>query len=376
MKLKYFLPIILLFAVVAASLAVVPASAQACVVRTDLPTYRVVPGDTLFLIAVRNHISPTELAADNCITNTNLIFVGQLLHLPNGSGGGTPNPNTVNVSVSFQQYEHGFMIWRSNTGDVWVYFGQSSGSVLRFLSRSYGQLPDNPIQTPTPAGKIRPIFGFGKVWGNFSNVRNGLGWATAAERSYIMHYTPVSSTRFYFSLPDGRNAVTNNNTTWSIFTGTIPGGGTPGTPAPTPQPTGTRQAVITTVTVSAAYQLFENGFLIWRSDTGRIEQFDKNSVAGYNLNQYATLPDNPVTDLPPAGRVSPINGFGRVWGNFPSTRNALGWGLGTEQGYQATFKSNSVTFIICVNIPDGRFVSYPHFDGARSYHWQYETTCS
>ena len=278
MKRRVFLPILLLFALAVAGLGVVPASARACVVRTDLPSYRVAPGDTLFLIAVRNHVTTADLAAVNCITNTNLIFVGQLLRLPASSGGST----TTNVQVSFQQYEHGFMIWRGDTGDIWVYVGQSSGSVMHFLSHTYGQLADNPVQTPTPAGKVRPIFGFGKVWGNFSPVRNALGWATASEISYAMHYTPVSSIRFYFSQPDGRNAVTTNNVSWAIYTGTIPGGGTPA-PTPTPSPTGI--PVVTTVTVTASYQLFENGFLIWRMDTGRIDEFDKPDVAGYNLDQ-------------------------------------------------------------------------------------------
>jgi hypothetical protein len=181
-----------------------------------------------------------------------------------------------------------------------------------------------------------------------------------------MHYSPVTSTVFYFTLPDGRTAF-NNFPTWAIFTGTIP---VQPPLTPTTPPSGT-----STVTTNAAYQLFENGFLLWRQDTGRIDLFTKDYVAGYNLNQYATLPDNPFTVLPPAGRLSPINGFGRVWGNFVDTRNALGWGLGNEQGFQAIFKTNLATNVICVNLPSGQFVSYPHFDGMRSYHWQYETTC-
>jgi hypothetical protein len=31
--------------------------------------------------------------------------------------------------------------------------------------------------------------------------------------------------------------------------------------------------------------------------------------------------------------VKPINGFGRVWGNFPTVRDALGWGSSIELGY-------------------------------------------
>ena len=170
-----------------------------------------------------------------------------------------------------------------------------------------------------------------------------------------------------FNLPDGRSVFVSLVTFWSYSNN----------PPPIPSPTSTPapQAGMVTIIVNAAYQLFENGFLLWRADSGRIDEFDKYDVAGYNLDQYQSLPDNPVSDQAPAGRVKPINGFGRVWGNFPSTRNALGWGLAIEQGYQATFKMDIATDVFCVNLPDGRFVSYPHFDGKRSYTWQYENSC-
>ncbi len=32
-----------------------------------------------------------------------------------------------------------------------------------------------------PNGLLEPVRGFGKVWRNFSGVRDGLGWATAQE---------------------------------------------------------------------------------------------------------------------------------------------------------------------------------------------------
>lgn len=355
MTFKRLFAISVLFILMATSFGVGSTAALACTPRSDWSSYRVTYGDTLFKIAVRHNISTASLAAANCITNINLIFLGQILRVP-PAGGIT---STVDIPVTFQQFEKGFTIWRTDTGDVWVYVGATGGGVTRYRSLIYGLLPENPVAGAPPAGRIKPIMGFGRVWGNFPSVRTALGWATSPELSYVMRYSAVSATVFYFSLPDGHNAMTNNQA-WNIYTGTIP----PGSPGGT-----------TLVTVSAAYQLFENGFLLWRSDTGRIEEFNKDFVAGYNVDQYATLPDNPITDQPPAGRVSPINGFGRVWGNFPATRNALGWGLAPEQGYQATFKMDTATNITCVNIPGGQFVSYPHYVGNRLWMWQYETSC-
>jgi LysM repeat protein len=332
-----------------------PVSAQACVPRSDWSTYRVTYGDTLYRIAVRFHTTTAALASANCIGNLNLIFLGQILRVP-PAGGVT---GSYDIPVTFQQFEQGFMIWRTDTGDVWVYVGASGGKATRYPSLSYGMLPDNPVAGTPPTGLLRPIMGFGKVWGNFPSARAALGWATLPEISYVMHYSPVSTTVFYFSLPDGRSASTNNST-WGLYTGTIP----PGTPGNS-----------TDVTTSAAFQLFENGFLLWRADTGRIDIFGKDYSAGYNVDQYGLLPNNPITDTPPAGRVSPINGFGKVWGNFAETRNLLGWGLGFEQGYVATFKYDSATYVTCVNLPNGQFVSYPHYIGNRSWSWQFETSC-
>ncbi len=345
-------------------LSAAPASAQACTPRTDWATYRVAPGDTLFRIAVRYNLTTTTLASANCITNINLIYVGQILRVPTDTSGIITG--LYNIGVTFQQFEKGFMIWRPDSGDIWVYVGQTGGKVWHFLSTAYGRLPDNPVQLVTPSGKVRPILGFGKVWGNYAYVRNALGWATAHELVYISEYRPVTTSQFYFTLPDGHTVLSNYNLTWSIYTGNPP----PAPPAPTAPPTST------SVTTSAAYQLFENGFLIWRADTGRIDAFTKDYSVGFDLNQYAYLPDNPVTDVPPPNRVKPMFGFGKVWGNDTALRNALGWALGFEQAYQATFVTAANSYVSCVNLPDGHFVSYPHFVQPRNWVWQYETSCS
>lgn len=486
-------------------------AAQDCTVRADWPIYTVVRGDNLYRIARRYNTTVAVLASANCLTNVSRIFAGQQLRVP--VGGGQPTTG-VDVPSTFQQYERGFMIWRGDTGDVLMFTGTTSGTYSRYASRSYGQLPENPVTDSTPAGRVRPIMGFGRVWGNFIPVRTALGWATTSESSYTMRYSSIGGQQ-YLTLPDGRTLITSAGT-WSVFGGTIPTPipSTPVPPTPNPYesaPSGVfqpfeagfmiwrsdnneivvyfglvggraaqfpastyanlpdnpfvfppagrvrpiwgigrlwgnyewvRQALgwatgpevnyvitfrsspstnaytfnlpngsvvtnignqswsivgslpapapnpitpipptatpiqQTSVTVNTAYQLFENGFLIWRSDTGRIDQFTPRYVAGFNQDQYLNLPDNPVTDPPPAGRVSPINGFGRVWGNFADVRSILGWGLGSEQGYQATFRSrdeNGVQ-VTCFNLPDGRLVKYPIII-ERSWTWLYVDAC-
>jgi len=83
----------------------------------------------------------------------------------------------LNIRISYQPFERGHMIWRADTGHIWV-FG-IGGQLLNFPSSSYGRLPDNPIQGAP--GQILPIFGFGKVWGNHQTVRDLVGFPTLPE---------------------------------------------------------------------------------------------------------------------------------------------------------------------------------------------------
>lgn len=283
----------------------------------------------------------------------------------------TPPPSTVYVSGVYQPFEGGFMTWRSDTGEIAVYYGLNGGGVAAFSVASYGNLPDNPFVFPPP-GRIRPIWGIGRVWGNYEVVRNQLGWATGQEVNYVITYTLVPN-GYTFNLTNGSVVTNINNRTWSL-SGTLPSP-VPNPTAPVP-PTAT-PIQQTSVTVNTAYQLFENGFLIWRSDTGRITLFTTTYVSGFNQDQYANLPDNPITDAPPIGRFKPVSGFGRVWGNFPDVRNALGWGLGTESGYQATFRSRDENGLqtTCFNLPDGRLVKFPIVI-ERSWTWLYVDTCN
>lgn len=54
-------------------------------------SYVVQAGDTLFRIAIRNNTTVATLVSLNNIANPNLIFVGQRLSLPSGSGQATPS---------------------------------------------------------------------------------------------------------------------------------------------------------------------------------------------------------------------------------------------------------------------------------------------
>lgn len=302
-----------------------PTQAQ-CFPRTDWQSYTVVRGDTLQRIALRYGISTAELANANCLTNWNLIYRGQQLYVPPGGSVPVPTlpamPPANGVTGSFQQYENGLMIWRSDSSDIWVL--DNSGRATRYRALIYGLLPEAFNVGPTPTNRIRPVLGFGRVWGNLIDVRSRLGWATQAEMGATI--TPQGSGIDLVTLAAGRGqlVIVSALGSWNYVTGTPP------TPAPTLPPTAAPQPP---AALTGSYQPFENGLMIWRSDTGAIwVLYNGGAAVHYPVTSYSTLPVNPFITPIPAGRVHPILGFGRIWSNFPAVRQQLGWATEPEQG--------------------------------------------
>jgi len=354
-------------------------AAQGCIVRTDWPVYVVVRGDTLNKIAQRYGTTAGVLASANCLANINTIYAGQQLRVPPAPVVLTPVPqqppttSTFNVRIQFQRFDNGFMFWRADNGEISVYIGQSYGTTAAYASYTYGLLPDNPVTEATPYGHYRPAFGIGKVWGNFFNVRNGLGWATTPEVSFVTSVTRTGNGYFNFILPDGRIVYVNPNRTWTTSGSPVPYP-TAVPPSPTPGPSST--------TTNASYQPFDGGFMIWEGRTGNVVVFYNNGSAlnatytVYPASTYSRLPDNPVLDPVPDGRVRPAFGIGKVWGNYFEVRSNLGWALTPEQGFTTTFISHSTSTQAetCFVLPDGRAVNYVRLNNGVRY-WLFTQVC-
>lgn len=125
----------------------------------------------------------------------------------------------------------------------------------------------------------------------------------------------------------------------------------------TGQTEGEAPEVVSSVEMDGAYQAFEEGFMVWFGETESIWVFTKNGqVRFYPAGRYVEAPENPVEDEAPPERVKPIRGFGQLWGNVDDVREALGWGLGNEEGYTLTLDTSAplrgVTQFT-LNLPDG-----------------------
>ncbi|MEP0764243.1 MAG: hypothetical protein HRF48_16045 [Chloroflexota bacterium] len=109
--------------------------------------------------------------------------------------------------ATFQSFERGFMIWRADTLDIYVFLdfgrlGVGGGRVSVFPHSAYSTLPPNPYQA-VPPGRVRPEFGFGQVWGNTPAVREALGWATRSEQGYLATARLENNVPASITVPDG-----------------------------------------------------------------------------------------------------------------------------------------------------------------------------
>lgn len=98
---------------------VVAEANTACTVRTDLPIYTIVAGDTLFSIATRANMTVDDIVRINCLTDRNIIEVGQQLRLTKSISTANTGSNTNTTTVN----RIGSVVvspWQTNTANVYT----------------------------------------------------------------------------------------------------------------------------------------------------------------------------------------------------------------------------------------------------------------
>ncbi len=101
-------------------------TATACTRYTAWPLYTVVTGDTLGNIAQRAGTTTAQLAAANCLADTNLIYAGQQLYVPQIPATNTPGPTATFTSAPnapvFGQAITASQHWRDSAGQAVTYY--------------------------------------------------------------------------------------------------------------------------------------------------------------------------------------------------------------------------------------------------------------
>jgi hypothetical protein len=107
---------------------------------------------------------------------------------------GFPTPVRASVQVAEQLFEGGRMFWLQPTQQIWVLTitGEARGN-WSVYEDSYTEgidLASDPSIVP-PEGRLQPERGFGKLWLEWAEVREALGWAVTPEFGYISDYAYV-----------------------------------------------------------------------------------------------------------------------------------------------------------------------------------------
>jgi hypothetical protein len=120
------------------------------------------------------------------------------------------------------------------------------------------------------------------------------------------------------------------------------------------------------ITTTAAEQVFEDGRMIWLQHDDRIYVFfDDGTYQTFDDTWVAGQPDNVPGLTPPAGRVMPVRGFGKVWSGDENVRSRLGWALAEERGFATQLQGgwlrccsrlSSVSRPIYLRNSDGRII--------------------
>jgi hypothetical protein len=104
------------------------------------------------------------------------------------------------------------------------------------------------------------------------------------------------------------------------------------------------QCPLTRETIWAAYEPFEHGHMVWRSDRREIwALYDGGYYEPYDDTYQEGQPSD-IEEVPPHGLFAPVRGFGKVWATLPWVRARLGWATGPESGYDMLIETLRVGY--------------------------------
>ncbi len=97
-----------------------------------------------------------------------------------------PAGQASTANAAEQYFEGGRMIWIDTLQRIYVLL--NDGSLYTYEDTWTADQPDVDSGITPPAGRFKPIRGFGKVWNSDAYIQSRLGWAMAPEKGYQAQY--------------------------------------------------------------------------------------------------------------------------------------------------------------------------------------------
>src|SRR5512139_152604 len=93
-----------------------------------------------------------------------------------------PAGQAATSDAAEQYFEGGRMIWLGTEKMIYVLL--NDGGLYTYADTWTEGQPDVDAGIAPPAGRYKPVRGFGRVWGSDAYIRSRLGWAMAPEQGY------------------------------------------------------------------------------------------------------------------------------------------------------------------------------------------------
>jgi hypothetical protein len=125
----------------------------------------------------------------------------------------------------------------------------------------------------------------------------------------------------------------------------------------------------------AAYQPFERGQIVWRSDTREITVLHDDGSYETHKDTWQEGETIKLPGTPPPGLYAPVRGFGSLCAGRPDLQERLGWATTPETGYTMTVEtvpggSGRYPGVgVYFALPDGRVIELYPFSST----WQFST---
>lgn len=175
-------------------------------------------GDTLTALIQGldiKELSVTQAAALNCIDDPMALPVGSVVWLPSLAASEATaeacqqlveSPDCAvqsqGVMSAQQLFQHGMMLWRADTREIWVITNDST--TMQVFDDTYIDGEADPTASP-PNTFFVPKRGFGKIWAQLGGEKSVLGWGTAPEAQISLTIQAAGRVSYttYVQLPEG-----------------------------------------------------------------------------------------------------------------------------------------------------------------------------
>lgn len=120
------------------------------------------------------------------------------------------------------------------------------------------------------------------------------------------------------------------------------------------------------LSTDAAYQLFQNGYMLWFDD--RVFVFYKDGTGVWFNDSYSAADDALIAEATadvPDGFAPPLRGFGKVWAINEDVRTRLGWGLSLIEVYSMDYQLAAIDAYsrwYTAALPTGTLIGFQQVD--------------